>query len=66
MRTTKQKAAATTLDMAGLGGAVLSTLWILRAYGVNIPDGVGEQAAVLVMWLGAIVSRLVRKWMDRR
>jgi hypothetical protein len=46
--------------------AVNASLYIARAYGTNIPDGVGEQVVSLAMVLGAVVSRLVRKWLDRR
>jgi hypothetical protein len=46
--------------------AVNAALYIARAYGTNIPDGVGEQVVSLAMVLGAVASRLIRKWLDRR
>ena len=65
-RPTSRKVAATTLDTAGVALAVNSALYIARAYGANIPDGVGEQVVSLAMVLGAVASRLIRKWLDRR
>ena len=65
-RPTSRKVAATTLDTAGVALAVNSALYIVRAYGANIPDGVGEQVVSLAMVLGAVASRIVRKWLDRR
>jgi hypothetical protein len=65
-RPTSRKVAATTIDTAGVAVAVNAALYIARAYGTNIPDGVGEQVVSLAMVLGAVASRLIRKWLDRR
>lgn len=65
-RPTSRKVAATTLDTAGVAVAVNAALYIARAYGAHIPDGVGEQVVSLAMVLGAVASRLIRKWLDRR
>lgn len=65
-RPTSRKVAATTIDTAGVAVAVNAALYIARAYGAHIPDGVGEQVVSLAMVLGAVASRLIRKWLDRR
>lgn len=61
-----RKAAVTLLDTAGIAVAVNSAMYIARAYGAKIPDGVGEQVISLTMVVGATISRAVRKWMEGR